>query len=105
MKKVIFVRALLSITGGTLAKLSILLLLNQTFTFEGHMKLALRGGLGATFVAFVLSMGFQIAYGSPRPGETWDDMFTMAARGQGRRGTTCLPKLNEAPFGLSWVHA
>lgn len=73
-------RSLLSITGGILAKVSILLLLHQTFTIERHMKLAIRGCLGAAFVAFVLSIGFQIAYASPRTGETWEDMFRKTER-------------------------
>lgn len=57
-----------------LAKISIFLLMHQTFVIERTMKLAIHAGLGATFVAFVLSIGFQIAYASPRAGESWDDM-------------------------------
>lgn len=79
--QILFVRSILGITGGILAKISILLLLHQTFTIERHMKLAIRGGLGAALVAFVLSIGFQIAYASPRAGETWDDMPKKTEQG------------------------
>lgn len=60
------------------AKASIFMLLSQIFTIQSHMKLAIKAGLVAAILLWLMNVIILLCFFTPSVGQTWDDVVLTA---------------------------